>query len=220
MRILALVLASVGEGWSGEVGGPGPLRHVTSEELAAILPVGTLLMTHPETIEHFLEELDGKPPDWVAIYGHGHHSPGLDDRLFDLNRERDEKRDGRAALAKPLAFVWAGSLSRYDPDAGGFPVAVGPRFIRTSWGMVRFKPDDAPSNLSVVTDASDRTKFERLLEQGEPVEIDVVMTGNLIPEESIVYDFSHEEEGLGLIMPFVRIEQVYYIMTERDKIRR
>jgi hypothetical protein len=38
------------------------------------------------------------------------------------------------------------------------------------------------------------------------------MTGRLIPEESIVYDFSHEEEGLGLIMPFVRVEQVDCVM--------
>ena len=220
MLIVALLLASVEEGWSGEVGGPGRLRHMPLDEIAAILPAGTSLMTHPDAIEHFLEELDGQPPDWVTVYGHGHHNPGLDDRLFDLNRERDAKREGRPALAKPLAFVWAGLLSRYDPDTGGFPVALGPRVIRTSWGIVRFKPDDAPSNLSAVPDTSDRTKFERLLAQGEPVEIDVVMAGNLVPEESIVYDFSHDEEGLGLIMPFVRIEQVYFIMTGQDEISR
>ena len=48
----------------------------------------------------------------------------------------------------------------------------------------------------------------------------MVMTGGLIPEESVVYDFSHDEEGLGLIMPFVRIEQVYFLITGRQEIRR
>jgi hypothetical protein len=177
-------------------------------------------LTHPDAVEHFLEDLDGQPPDWVTVYGDGHHDPGLDDRLFSLNRERDAKREGRTALRKPIAFMWAGLLSPYDREAGGFRVALGPRFVRTSWGMVRFKPDDAPSNLSVVTDESDRTAFERLLAQNEPVEIDVVMTGGLIPEESVVYDFSHDEEGLGLIMPFVRIEQVYFLITGRQEIRR
>jgi hypothetical protein len=38
------------------------------------------------------------------------------------------------------------------------------------------------------------------------------MTGRLIPQESIVYDFSHDEEGLGLIMPLVRVEQVDFVM--------
>jgi hypothetical protein len=55
-----------------------------------------------------------------------------------------------------------------------------------------------------------------VLEQGQPVEIEVVMTGKLIPEESIVYDFSHDEEGLGLIMPFVRVEQVDFVMPIID----
>jgi hypothetical protein len=34
----------------------------------------------------------------------------------------------------------------------------------------------------------------------------VVMTGRLIPDESVVYDFSHDQDGLGLIMPVVRVE--------------
>jgi hypothetical protein len=168
-------------------------------------------MIQPAAIERFLAELDGQPPDWAAIYGGGHHDPGHDDRLFALNRERDAKREGRAARAKRIAFVWTGSLSRYDAAVGGFPVALGPNVIKTGWGMVRFKPEEAPGNLSVVTDGPDRIRLERLLTRGEPVEIDVVMTGRLIQEESIVYDFSHDEEGLGLIMPFVRIEQVAFV---------
>ena len=39
------------------------------------------------------------------------------------------------------------------------------------------------------------------------------MMGRLIPEESLVSDFSHDEEGLGLIMPVVRIERVEYLLV-------
>ena len=84
--------------------------------------------------------------------------------------------------------------------------------MRTSWGMIRFKPEEAPGNLSVSTDLFHREQLQRQLEQGRPVEIDVVMTRRLVPKESIVYDFSHDEEGLGLIMPFVRVEQVDFVM--------
>lgn len=39
------------------------------------------------------------------------------------------------------------------------------------------------------------------------------MTGRLIPEEPIVYDFSHDEEGRGLIMPVVRIERIDFLIS-------
>jgi hypothetical protein len=212
--VVVFVTAGEGKGLSGDLGGSGPLRHLTSlDELEASLPPGTMLMMHPAAIEEFLTELDGQAPDWRAVYGHGHDDPGHDDRLFALNRERDATREGRPALSKQVAFAWIGTLSPYDPVIGGFPVAIGPKFIKTSWGMVRFKPEEAPGNLSVVTDASHQSRLQCLLEHGEPVEIDVVMIGRLIPEESIVYDFSHDEEGLGLIMPFVRVEQVDFVMT-------
>jgi hypothetical protein len=220
LRTLLLVVVVIStmnvEGWSQEPGGPGPLRRLPTDQVETIVSAGTDIMIQPAAIERFLEELDGHPPDWAAIYGGGHHDPGHDDRLFTLNRERDAKREGRAALSTRIAFVWTGSLSRYDAVTGGFPVALGPNIIKTSWGMVRFKPEEVPGNLSVVTDASDRVRFERLLAKGEPVEIDVLMTGRLVPEESIVYDFSHDEEGLGLIMPFVRIEQIAFLKSTPD----
>jgi hypothetical protein len=40
------------------------------------------------------------------------------------------------------------------------------------------------------------------------------MSGKLMPDESIVYDFSHGEEGLGLIMPFVRVERVDFVLID------
>jgi hypothetical protein len=210
--ILLIALVLTGEGRSGELGGSSALRHLSIDELDSILPPGTAVLTRPTSIDEFLTELDGEPPDWSAVYGHGHHDPGHDDRLFALNRERDAKREGKPALLKQVAFIWTGALSRYDPVIGGFPVALGPNFTKTRWGMVRFKPEETPGNLSVATDTSQQIHLERLLAQGQLVEIDVVMTGRLIPEESIVYDFSHDEEGLGLIMPFVRVEQVDCIM--------
>lgn len=199
-------------GWAGEFSGQGDLKSVPLSQLPSMLPSDTLLLETPSAIERFLADLDDAPPDWSEVYGKGHHAPGLDDRLFELNRARDAKREGRPALSRRLSFLWSGELSAYREDRGGFPVALGPRFIKTSWGMVRFKPDDAPGNLSVSTDAERQEQFSRRLENGQSIEIDVVMTGRLIPQESILYDFSHDEAGLGLIMPFVRIEGVDFIM--------
>lgn len=210
--VLACVLLISIDGRSENPGGPGPLQLLSLDEVSTILPSTIQLMIHPSAVEQLLVELDGQPPDWATVYGHGHHDPGHDDRLFALNRERDGKREGRPALSRHLAFSWTGELSQYDPQIGGFPVALGPRFLKTSWGMVRFKPEEAPGNLSVTTDVVHREQFQHQLEQGQSVEIDVVMTGKLIPEESIVYDFSHDEEGLGLVMPFVRVERVDFVM--------
>ena len=208
-----LLLLPAIDGWGEDRGREGPLRLLSAGELHTILPPGTHLMVEPSAVEQFLAELDGHPPDWATIYGHGHHDPGHDDRLFALNRERDAKREGRPALSWHVAFAWVGEMSRYDPQIGGFPVAIGPKFMKTSWGMVRFKPEEAPGNLTITTDPVQRERIQRRLEAGKPVEIDVVMTGRLVPEESIVYDFSHDEEGLGLIMPFVRVERVDFVMA-------
>lgn len=113
-----------------------------------------------------------------------------------------------------MAFLWTGELSRYDPGSDGFPIALGPKLVKTAWGMVRFKPEDVPANLNVTTDVIRREQWRRQIERGHPVEIDVVMSGKLIPDESIVYDFSHDEEGLGLIMPFVRVERVDFVLID------
>jgi hypothetical protein len=52
------------------------------------------------------------------------------------------------------------------------------------------------------------------MKDGKPIDIKVAMTGHLIPEESVIYDFSHEQEGQGLIMPVVRIERMDYLLVE------
>ena len=61
--------------------------------------------------------------------------------------------------------------------------------------------------------SSIRDVLRRQLEAGRKVDIDIVMVGRLIPDESLVYDFSHEEEGVGIIMPVVRIERVEYLLA-------
>jgi hypothetical protein len=181
-------------------------------ELPSLLPSESHLLLDASTLEHFLSEVEGAPPDWATVYGHGHHDPDHDDRLFNLNRERDARRDGKPALQWLITFAWAGELSRYDNLAGGFHVAMGPTFIPTSWGVVRFKAEDPPSNLVAVPEAPLRETLLAQLERHQPIDILVLMTGHLIPQESIVYDFSHEEEGVGLIMPVLRLEQLDYVM--------
>jgi len=213
IAVLFLTVGSAGEGWGEDGIGARPLLTIAPKDLYTILPPDSHILIDPRSIEQFLDALDGSPPDWGLVYGHGHHDPAHDERLFTLNRERDAKRAGRSTLRWRLAFAWVGELSSYKPELGGFPVALGPMFIKTRWGMVRFKPEEVPSNLVAIADAVQRDRLQQQLEAGKSVEIDVVMIGKLIPEESIMYDFSHDEEGLGLIMPFVRIERVDFVMA-------
>ncbi|MBH0194281.1 MAG: hypothetical protein HP494_01470 [Nitrospira sp.] len=220
MRLLPLLFVSVlcvspAISRSDDAVKPAPLRTISLERLESILPPGTHLLVERKAIEAFLAALDGTPPDWAAVYGHGHHDPGHDERLFNLNRERDAARDGRPALTRPVAFVWSGELSRFDQEAKGYPVSVGPEFNQTSWGLVRFKPEEVPGNLRVMPHRTLVGPINRRLAAREKVDVFVVMTGVLIPSESIVYDFSHEEEGRGLIMPVVRVERVDVLVKER-----
>ena len=210
--LAGLLLAVPVTAGGGEATGTRPLLRGNRGKLPALLPSGTHLLLEAGAIEKFLDGLDGAPPDWAAVYGHGHHDPGHDERLFNLNRERDAKREGKPALQWRVTFVWYGDLSDFDPKAGGFRVTIGPKFIQTRWGVVRFKADELPGNLMAIPNPGLRESLRRKLEKGERIEIDVVMTGRLIPEESLVYDFSHEEEGRGLIMPVVRIERIDYVL--------
>jgi hypothetical protein len=165
-------------------------------------------------IEQFLDAVDGAPPDWSAIYGEGHHDPRIDERLFDLNRDRDAKRDGNKALQSRITFLWPGELSDYDAETGGFRVAIGPDVTATRWGLVRFKPEDIPGNLiAIPADPITGKALRTSIEQHEPVEIKVAVTGKLTPEESVIYDFSHDGDGRGVIMPVVRIERVDFILA-------
>jgi hypothetical protein len=190
--------------------GVRPLHRGLDAALGTLPPRTHFLLDQP-AIERFLVELDGVPPDWVAIYGQGHDDPDHDERLFALNRERDARREGKAALQWQITFVWIGELSQFDEQSGGFRVALGPKFNQTGWGEVRFKHEDLPATL-VALAGNDTVRLKERLRGGESVAVDVLMTGRLIPDESLVYDFSHEEEGRGLIMPVVRVEAVEFVL--------
>jgi hypothetical protein len=135
--------------------------------------------------------------------------------LFTLNRERDAKRAGNPALTQLITFVWFGELSRYDAEAGGFRIALGPKLTPTRWGLVRFKYVDLQGELVAKASATLRDELEQRLAGGESVDITVAMTGRLIPDESVVYDFSHDQEGLGVIMPVVKVERLDYLLTNK-----
>jgi hypothetical protein len=189
------------------------LRTISLSTLDTLLPVGTHVLIERNAIEAFLVALEGAPPDWATVYGHGHHDLGHDERLFNLNRERDAAREENPVLNWHVAFVWPGELSQFDPETKSYAVAVGPEFKSTGWGMVRFKPDEFPSNLRVKPGEKLAGRISRSLAQHGKVHVVVVMAGALIPSESIIYDFAHEEEGVGLIMPVVRVEQVEVVLT-------
>lgn len=191
--------------------GKGPLYNLSYDQIQGLLPPGTRLLLEAPAIERFLADLDGTPPDWMAVYGHGHHDPEHDDRLFALNRERDAKRIGNGALSGLVTFAWLGELSSFDKILGGFSISLGPKFVSTSWGLVRFKPEEVPGNLVLTLEGRDLATIRQELELQRRLEIEVLMTGRLVPEETLVYDFSHEEDGRGLIMPFVRVERVDFL---------
>lgn len=189
-----------------------PLRTLSLNKLDSLLPAGTHILVEPSAIEAFLVALEGTPPDWATVYDRGHQDPGHDERLFNLNRERDTARDGNPVLNWHMAFVWSGEVSQFDPTSRSYGVAVGPEFNATQWGMVRFKPEEFPSNLRVRPEKKLADRIGRSLARHEKVHVFVVMAGVLIPSESVIYDFSHEEEGVGLIMPVVRVEQVEVLL--------
>jgi hypothetical protein len=213
IAVLFLTVGSVGEGWAEDAIGTRPLLTIARKDLHTILPSECHILIDPHSIEQFLDVLDGNPPDWGLVYGHGHHDPALDERLFTLNRDRDAKRQGKEALQWTVVFLWSADLSRYDPTTGGFSLAIGPIFTPTRWGVVRFKPEEVPSNLVVIPNPSTRDVLRRQLDDGRKIGIEIAMVGRLIPDESLVYDFSHDEKGLGIIMPVVRIERVEYLMV-------
>jgi hypothetical protein len=213
IAVLLLTVGSGGEGWAEEAIGTRPLLTIVRKDLPSILPPDCHILIDPHPIEQFLDGLDGTPPDWTLVYGHGHHDPGLDERLFALNRKRDAMRAGKAALQWRVVFLWSAELSRYDPTTGGFSLAIGPIFTPTRWGVVRFKPEEVPSNLVVIPDPGTRDVLRRQLHAGRKIDIEMAMVGQLIPDESLVYDFSHDDEGLGIIMPVVRIERVEYLLA-------
>jgi len=211
--LIGFLILSAGSS-AEEPDGTRPLLGVRFDHVGRALPSDTVLMHQPTTIEAFLDRVDRQPPDWTALWGRGEH--GHDERLFALNRERDasrERPEARRALLQRLTFFWSGELSEYDRRRAGFRVAIGPRFLPTRWGLVRFKAEGLPSDLMAVPKPSMREVLRSRVARGEKIEVEVAITGRLMPEESIIYDFAHDEPGLGLIMPVVRVERVDFFLA-------
>src|SRR5262245_39049438 len=155
--------------------GVGPLQTISVARLSSVLPSDTHILIERQAIESFLSILEGTAPDWAKVYGHGHHDPQHDERLFNLNRERDAKREGNQALNWLVTFVWPGELYGYDGQTGGFRVAIGPKFTPTNWGVVRFKHEDLPGHLVAIPWPNLRESFMQKLTRGERIEIMVAM---------------------------------------------
>lgn len=212
LAVVGVAAGAAGEGRGQTAEGVRPLLGISLSQLPSALPSDAKLLDDPRAIESFLDALDGQPPDWGAVYGHEGHEH--DERLFALNRERDRLRLGRPALRQRVTFLWRGELSAYDPFAAGFRIAIGPALIPTRWGLVRFKPEDLPSPLVAVPSPSVREMLRRRRAQEQRIEVMVAMTGRLLPEESLIYDFAHEEAGRGMVMPVVRIERLDYLLVK------
>jgi hypothetical protein len=180
------------------------------QDLQSFLPKGTHLLHDHVAIEKFLEALDGSPPNWAEL--HGKDGARHDEMLFALNRERDRLRAGRPALSEQITFLWDGVLSSYNPDKAGFRVAVGPEVISTNWGLVRFKPESLYAELVAIPPPDLREPLRARVARGESVKVIVAMTGRLVPDEALIYDFAHEEPGQGMVMPMVRVERIDYLM--------
>ena len=183
-----------------------------TQDIEPLLPKGTYLLHDPVAIEKFFEALDGAPPDWAEL--HGKHGDRHEERLFALNRERDLSRAGRPALSQRITFLWEGVLSRYMPDHAGFLVAVGPETILTRWGQVRFKPESLPAELLAVPLPDLKESLRAQVARGESIKVLVAMTGELVPNEALIYDFAHEDPSQGMIMPMVRVERIDYLIPE------
>jgi hypothetical protein len=191
--------------------GDGARPLLTPGQFQSILSQDAGLLDDAGAIESFLDALDGTPPSWKEIYGDG--GSGHDERLFALNRELDRLREGHDGLTSRLMFLWAGELSTYDLERGGFHVAIGPKVIPTRWGLVRFKPEDLPPNLVAVPPPTLNESLQKRVRNGERIEIDVALTGRLLRDESIIYDFAHDEPGQGMVMPVVQVEKIEYVLS-------
>ena len=188
--------------------GIAELFELSSNPIHAQLSSSTRALLTSVEQESFLRELDGLAPNWSLL----HDQPGEEhgQRLFAFNRARDEARESHSLLGQRIAFLWSGILRKYVPEYQGFTVAMGPELTTTNWGIVRFKPIGLPDEMIAVPSLSLRTTLQGQLDRGEQIEIKILFAGRLIQDESVMYAFSHDGSGDGMIMPVVRVEEVLY----------
>jgi len=177
-----------------------------------VIPSGVIFLNEANITEQFLTKLEGHPPDWEYLFG-----KNVDeryDRLFDESEKRDALRVGNPNLTQPIAFLWDGFLTSVRDDKAGFAVSIGPRHIQTSWGILRFKLANEPFEMTAMPPPKlfEAIKQKRSLQ--EEVAIRILYRGTLIPEESLMYDFSTKKEGEGMILPIVELTQVDYFLPK------
>jgi hypothetical protein len=136
-------------------------------------------------------------------------------RLFALNRKRDKAREGHVLLNQPIAFFWSGLVRQYVPEHQGFTIAMGPDVTETAWGVVRFKPVGLPPYMIAIPSPEFRSSLQQQLAQGKKVDIKILFTGRLVPDESIIYAFSHDDPSHGMIIPVVQTEDVQYLFQTK-----
>lgn len=179
--------------------------------LHQLIPRNIRPLLLPQEQERFLQELEGLPPDWRTLQDRDHTKQS--EHLFQLNRERDEARLARKnLLQQPIAFLWAGVLRQYLPEYQGFSVALGPELTSTSWGIVRFKPMGLPDYLVAIPSLESAGDLLVQQQNGKQIEIGVLFIGTLVTDESLIYDFSHDEKKEGMILPVVQIQGVRYFL--------
>ncbi len=191
--------------------GVQPLVELAGQTIQDFIPIHVQSLIVQQEIEEFLQQLENAPPDWTQL----RHSDLTEqsERLFQFNRQRDEARaDRHSLLHQPIAFLWSGILRQYLPEFQGFSIALGPELTQTSWGIVRFKPGELPDYLVAVPSPALRQELLARQQAGEHIEIIVVFIGTLIPDESLIYAFSHDGHKEGMILPVVFIQNVMYIL--------
>lgn len=191
--------------------GVQPLLEREAQTLQSLIPPSIRPLFLAQEIEQFLQQLEGHAPDWTQL----RHADITEqsERLFQLNRQRDEIRTTKKGfLQQPIAFVWAGILRQYLPEYQGFSLALGPELTTTSWGIIRFKPIALPDYLVTIPSPTLREQLLARQQQGEQLDIIVVFIGTLIPDESIIYAFSHDGQHEGMILPVVSVQSLLYFL--------
>jgi len=182
------------------------------EPIHTVVSSGMMFLNKPNTTEQFLARLEGHPPDWKYLFGN--NVDERYDRLFNESEKRDALRIGNPNLTQPIAFLWDGFLTSVREDKAGFGVSIGPRQIQTSWGIVRFKLANDPLEMTAMPSTKLFEALKKKRAQKEEVAIMILYSGTLVPEESLMYDFSTKKEGEDMILPIVELTQVDYFIPK------
>lgn len=188
-----------------------PLVELEQQFIIDFIPPSIQPLVSSKEIERFLRNLEIEPPDWTQL----HHADITEqsERISQFNRQRDRARSTKNTLKEePIAFLWEGILRRYLPEYQGFSVALGPKLTNSSWGIIRFKPINLPDYLVAIPSLDLRKQLLIRQKQEEQLEIIVIFIGTLVPDESLIYGFSHDGHQKGMIMPVVSVQKMLYIL--------